>query len=86
MPTEDIKLSVLSILDCMASALVHGRRVEIRGFGSFSLQECPPRMGRNPKTGEVLSLPTRYSLRFKPGKELRQRVDRGRFRQPHDSC
>jgi integration host factor subunit beta len=59
----------------MSSALTQGERIEIRGFGSFSLHFRPPRLGRNPKTGESVALPGKYVPHFKPGKELRDRVN-----------
>ena len=59
----------------MAQTLASGERIEIRGFGSFSLHYRPSRVGRNPKTGEPVSLPEKYVPHFKPGKELRDRVD-----------
>ena len=63
------------ILDQMADSLARGERIEIRGFGSFSLHYRAPRMGRNPKTGDPVSLPGKYVPHFKPGKELRERVN-----------
>ena len=63
------------ILDHMSDALARGERIEIRGFGSFSLHYRAPRVGRNPKTGEPVSLPGKYVPHFKPGKELRERVN-----------
>ncbi|MDY6941896.1 MAG: integration host factor subunit beta [Pseudomonadota bacterium] len=72
---KDIELAVKSILDIMSVALAEGERIEIRGFGSFSLHHRPPRMGRNPKTGEPVALPEKYVPHFKPGKELRERVN-----------
>ena len=59
----------------MIVALVSGERIEIRGFGSFSLHLRPPRMGRNPRTGEPVAVAAKYVPRFKPGKELRDRVN-----------
>ncbi len=59
----------------MNQALSSGERIEIRGFGSFSLHKRPPRTGRNPKTGESVSLAEKHVPHFKPGKELRDRVD-----------
>jgi integration host factor subunit beta len=59
----------------MAQTLSAGGRIEIRGFGSFSLHHRPPRIGRNPKTGEAVSLAGKYVPHFKPGKELRERVN-----------
>lgn len=73
---RDVELSVKGLLEQMSSALASGRRIEVRGFGSFSLHFRPPRMGRNPKTGESVALPGKYVPHFKPGKELRERVDR----------
>ena len=63
-----------SLLEMMGGALASGDRIEIRGFGSFSLHYRPPRMGRNPKTGESVALPGKHVPHFKPGKELRERV------------
>lgn len=67
----------MSIIDQMIRALSEGQRIEIRGFGSFSLHHRPPRIGRNPKTGEKVPLPEKYVPHFKPGKELRDRVNAG---------
>jgi integration host factor subunit beta len=63
------------MLDHMAEALAVGERIEIRGFGSFSLHYRAPRLGRNPKTGEKVELAGKYVPHFKPGKELRERVN-----------
>jgi integration host factor subunit beta len=71
----DIELAVKSILEQMSSALSSGDRIEIRGFGSFSLHFRAPRMGRNPKTGDAVALPGKHVPHFKPGKMLRERVD-----------
>lgn len=71
----DVELAVKSVIDQMADALSSGARIEVRGFGSFSLHFRPPRMGRNPKTGDVVSLSGKYVPHFKPGKELRERVN-----------
>ncbi len=73
---KDIELSVKSVIEQMSDALSSGRRIEIRGFGSFSLHFRPPRMGRNPKTGEPVSLAGKHVPHFKPGKELRERVNK----------
>lgn len=73
---RDVELSVKSLLEQMGKALSTGRRIEIRGFGSFSLHFRPPRTGRNPKTGASVYLPGKHVPHFKPGKELRQRVKR----------
>ena len=72
---RDVELAVKTILDLMSQSLADGTRIEIRGFGSFCLHYRPPRMGRNPKSGEVVSLSEKYVPHFKPGKELRQRVN-----------
>ncbi len=72
---SDAELAVKTMLDAMVSSLVAGKRIEIRGFGSFSLNYRPPRVGRNPKTGEKVSVAGKYVPHFKAGKELRDRVD-----------
>jgi integration host factor subunit beta len=72
---RDIELAVKCMLEQMSQALATGERVEIRGFGSFSLHFRPPRQGRNPKTGESVALSGKYVPHFKPGKELRDRVN-----------
>ncbi|MBK1673615.1 integration host factor subunit beta [Ectothiorhodospira shaposhnikovii] len=72
---KDVELSVKTMLEQMSQALATGDRIEIRGFGSFSLHFRPPRVGRNPKTGETVSLPGKYVPHFKPGKEMRERVN-----------
>jgi len=72
---KDIDISVKEILDKIGRSLVDGQRVEIRGFGTFSLNYRPPRTGRNPKTGAQVAVPAKYTPHFKAGKELRERVD-----------
>lgn len=72
---RDVELAVKTILDQMTEALSHGDRIEIRGFGSFSLHYRAPRVGRNPKTGESVSLTAKYVPHFKPGKDLREQVN-----------
>ena len=72
---KDADLAVKMILDAMSDALAKGDRIEIRGFGSFSLNYRPPRVGRNPKSGDKVSVPEKWVPHFKPGKELRERVD-----------
>lgn len=71
----DVELAVKSLIEQMSDALASGERIEVRGFGSFSLHFRPPRMGRNPKTGEVVALSGKFVPHFKPGKELRERVN-----------
>jgi len=72
---NDVDIAVKSVLDQMSQSLAQGERIEIRGFGSFSLHFRPPRQGRNPKTGEPVALTSKYVPHFKPGKELRERVN-----------
>jgi integration host factor subunit beta len=69
---------VHGILEQMSTALINGQRIEIRGFGSFSLHYRPPRNAHNPKTGEKVMTEAKHSPHFKPGKELRERVDASR--------
>lgn len=73
--TKDAELSVKTIIDAMAESLSKGQRIEIRGFGSFDLNHRPPRIGRNPKSGEKVKVPEKYVPHFKAGKEMRERVD-----------
>lgn len=75
--TKDVELAVKTILDHMSESLSSGGRIEIRGFGSFSLHYREPRRGRNPKTGDTVQLDGKYVPHFKPGKELRERVNLG---------
>lgn len=79
---RDIELAVKTMLEHMAHTLATGERIEIRGFGSFSLHYRPPRVGRNPKSGEPVSLPAKHVPHFKPGKELRERVNQGAINAP----
>ncbi|MDA3932808.1 MAG: integration host factor subunit beta [Gammaproteobacteria bacterium] len=72
----DVDVAVRTILETMSQCMADGDRIEIRGFGSFNLHYRSPRMGRNPKTGETIALPARHVPHFKPGKELRLRVDK----------
>ena len=72
---RDIELAVKTILEYMSASLSSGERIEIRGFGSFSLHFRPARSGRNPKSGEPVSLLEKYVPHFKPGKELREKVN-----------
>ncbi len=71
----DCQESVAAILDSISQSLSNGSRVEIRGFGSFSLNHRPPRLGRNPKTGQRVDVPEKYVPHFRAGKELRARVN-----------
>ena len=74
--TKDVELAVKLMIDHMAQSLSSGERIEIRGFGIFSLHYREPRQGRNPKTGDTVDLSGKYVPHFKPGKELRERVNR----------
>jgi len=71
----DVEMAVKSVIEQMSQALAQGERIEVRGFGSFALHYRPPRIGRNPKTGESVALPGKHVPHFKPGKELRERVN-----------
>ena len=72
---RDVESAVNCLLKHMAEALVQGERIEIRGFGGFDLHHRPPRIARNPKTGESVNLPAKVAVHFKPGKDMRDRVD-----------
>lgn len=74
---KDVELAVKNLLEMMSKTLSSGERIEIRGFGSFSLHFRPPRVGRNPKTGDSVALAGKYVPHFKPGKELREQVNEG---------
>ena len=78
LPTKDVELAVKHLLDLMSDSLATGQRIEIRGFGSLSLHFRPPRMGRNPKTGDAVALAGKHVPHFKPGKDLRDRVNENR--------
>ena len=77
--TRDLESAVKTILGEMVESMAKGNRIEIRGFGSFSLHYHPRREGRNPKSGEPISLPAKYVPHFKPGKLLREKVNRSRL-------
>ncbi len=72
---KDVELAVKTIIEQMSQTLATGDRIEIRGFGSFSLHYREPRQGRNPKTGDTVELSGKYVPHFKPGKEMRERVN-----------
>ena len=72
---KDAESAVKAILDAMGQAMVRGHRIEIRGFGSFTINRSPPRMGRNPRSGESVAIPEKRVPHFKPGKALREAVD-----------
>ena len=75
--SKDIELAVKIVIEQLTSSLASGRRVEISGFGSFSLRYRAPRLGRNPKTGETVGLAGKYVPHFKPGRILREKGDQG---------
>ena len=72
---KDAEAAVNAILEAMTTSLGKGRRIEIRGFGSFKINYRPPRPGRNPKSGKEVQVPEKYRPHFKAGRELRDRVD-----------
>lgn len=71
----DVELAVNCMLEQMTKVLEHGERIEIRGFGSFNIHQRPPRRARNPNTGAAVNLPAKTVVHFKPGKQMRDRVD-----------
>ena len=75
LPAKDVELAVKHMLELMSETLAGGGRIEIRGFGSFCLHYRPPRIGRNPKTGQAVHLTGKHVPHFKPGKDLRERVN-----------
>lgn len=82
---RDTEYAVKAILDAMNDALVKGHRIEIRGFGSFSVSRRPPRVGRNPRSGESVAIPEKRVPHFKPGKALREMVDQSSTDANHDA-
>lgn len=79
LPTKDVELAVKHVLEMMSNSLATGERIEIRGFGSFSLHYRKARLGRNPKTGDAVSLSGKHVPHFKPGKDLREKVNQGKI-------
>lgn len=75
--SEDVDLAIKMLITLLRDTLAAGEWIEVRGFGAFELRQYAPRAARNPKTGERVSLPVRHRVHFKPGKELRERVDAG---------
>jgi integration host factor subunit beta len=73
---KDTEYAVKTVLDAMSDALARGHRIEIRGFGSFSISRRPPRLGRNPRSGAQVTIPEKLVPHFKPGKALREAVDK----------
>jgi len=82
LPEKQVADSINHMLDSMSDALMEGKRIEVRGFGSFSLHYRAPRNAHNPKTGEKVVTEAKYSPHFKPGKELRERVDASKGKYP----
>ncbi len=82
---RDAELAVKTILDALSDALENSHRVEIRGFGSFSVSHRPARIGRNPRSGERVVVPEKRMPHFKPGKNLRQLVDNGLYADAADA-
>jgi integration host factor subunit beta len=80
LPHKDVTLAIDAIIQTLTEAVAAGQRIEIRGFGGFSTNLRPARHGRNPKTGEAVPVPVRRSLHFKPGMDMRQRVDESRLK------
>jgi integration host factor subunit beta len=72
---KDVELSVKTLIDKVIDSLATGDRTEVRGFGSFSVHYRKPRIGRNPKTGDSVSLPDKNAAHFKPGKVLRNKIN-----------
>ena len=72
---SDVDAAVRCIIEKMITELASGGRVEIRGFGAFSLKHYKAKLGRNPRTGEIVSVPQKHSVYFKPGADLKKRVD-----------
>src|SRR5690625_527160 len=83
---KDVEIAVKTIVDTMSETLASGGRIEIRGFGSFSLNYRAPRVGRNPRTGESVDLAGRYVPHFKPGKKLRESVEQSRLDHPEEAA
>ena len=77
LPLSDIQLTVNTIINTMIKTLKKGKRIEIRGFGTFSLHYRKPRIGRNPKTGATVTINESYVPHFKPGKNLKKQVNEG---------
>jgi integration host factor subunit beta len=78
LPIQDAEFAVKTVLDAMSEALARGHRIEIRSFGSFSISRRPPRVGRNPRSGEQVTILEKRVPHFKPGKALREAVDHRR--------
>ncbi|CAL7964223.1 integration host factor subunit beta [Gammaproteobacteria bacterium] len=80
LPENDVELGINQILECMSDTLAKGNRIEVRGFGSFSLHHRPSRNAHNPRTGEKVVTMPKYAPHFKPGKQIRDRVNESRLK------
>ena len=78
LPANDVELAVNTLIEHLGSTLASGERIEVRGFGCFSKRYRPERLGRNPSTGDPIAVAARYAIYFKPGRELRERVNDAR--------
>ena len=76
MIVKDVEIAIDAVLSAMTASLINGQRIEIRGFGSFKINWRPARMARNPMSGKPVAVPEKYIPHFRPGRELRERVDR----------
>lgn len=76
--SSDVELAVNCMIEQIADTLASGERIEIRDFGSFSVRQRTARIARNPKTGESVAIPAKSAIHFKPGKQMKDRVDHAR--------
>ena len=72
---NDVESAVNSLVENLSSTLAAGERIEVRGFGCFTNRYRPARLARNPRTGDPVAVAGRYAIYFKPGKDLRERVN-----------
>jgi integration host factor subunit beta len=80
LPENVVELGINQILECMSDTLIKGNRIEVRGFGSFSLHHRPSRNAHNPRTGEKVVTMPKYAPHFKPGKQIRDRINESRLK------
>lgn len=80
LPEKDVELAINQILELMSETMQNNGRIEIRGFGSFSLHNRPARNAHNPRTGEKVITTNKYAPHFKPGKQTRDRINQSRFK------
>lgn len=83
LPAEEVEQGIYQILECMSEALSKNKRIEVRGFGSFSLHHRSPRNAHNPRTGERVISKSKYVPHFKPGKQMRERIIESRLKNIH---